>query len=102
MANVNDVGEPEVSIRNLVYAIQWWIFAAFAAWFWFRYLRDQRDAEMTDLRDQVSNAPGEQITSQTPTRISLDGSATQRRDRARTLRHQGNPAEAKPRGESSE
>lgn len=31
--------------RNLVYAVQWWIFAGFTGWFWFRFLRDQRDAE---------------------------------------------------------
>ncbi len=32
--------------RNLVYAVQWWIFAGFAAWFWHRFLRDQREADL--------------------------------------------------------
>ena len=35
---------PEVSrftaLRNLLYAIEWWVFAAFAAFIWFRYVRD--------------------------------------------------------------
>ncbi len=35
---------PEASrftgLRNLLYAIEWWVFAAFAAFLWFRYVRD--------------------------------------------------------------
>lgn len=35
---------PEASrftgLRNLLYAIEWWVFAAFAAFIWFRYVRD--------------------------------------------------------------
>lgn len=35
----------QFSIRNFVYALQWWVFALFAFWFWYRYMRDQRQAE---------------------------------------------------------
>lgn len=38
-------GESNVNIRNLVYAMQWWVFAIFGVWFWLRFLRDQRDAD---------------------------------------------------------
>ncbi|GAA3670045.1 SURF1 family protein [Nocardioides ginsengisoli] len=35
---------PEASrftaLRNILYAIEWWVFAAFAAFLWFRYVRD--------------------------------------------------------------
>ena len=35
---------PEVGrftgLRNLLYALEWWVFAAFAAFIWFRYVRD--------------------------------------------------------------
>lgn len=36
----------QFSIRNFVYALQWWVFGVFVIWFWFRYMRDQRDAEL--------------------------------------------------------
>ena len=36
-------GETGLSWRNAAYALQWWIFAAFAAYMWFRMVRD--DAE---------------------------------------------------------
>lgn len=39
-------GPANLNLRNLVYAFQWWIFAAFGVWFWFRFIRDQRDAEL--------------------------------------------------------
>lgn len=28
------------ALRNLLYAIEWWVFAAFAAFLWWRYVRD--------------------------------------------------------------
>jgi predicted component of type VI protein secretion system len=36
-------GETGLSWRNAAYALQWWIFAAFAAYMWVRMVRD--DAE---------------------------------------------------------
>lgn len=39
---------PEVgrftALRNLLYSLEWFVFAAFAAFVWWRYVRDQRDA----------------------------------------------------------
>jgi len=45
IASTGPDGESNVNIRNLVYALQWWVFAAFGIWFWLRFLRDQRDAD---------------------------------------------------------
>ena len=28
--------------RNYAYAVNWWIFAAVALWFWWRFMRDQK------------------------------------------------------------
>jgi surfeit locus 1 family protein len=33
------------SLRNLLYALQWWVFAGFAAFLWWRWVRDELDAE---------------------------------------------------------
>lgn len=37
---------PEVgrstALQNLLYAVQWWIFAAFAGWIWWRWLAEER------------------------------------------------------------
>ncbi|GAA1512808.1 SURF1 family protein [Nocardioides humi] len=38
-------------LRNILYAVEWWVFAAFAAFLWFRYVRDATsggDAEEAD------------------------------------------------------
>lgn len=38
-------------LRNILYAIEWWVFAAFAAFLWLRYVRDatsERDLEEAD------------------------------------------------------
>lgn len=87
-----------INMRNLVYAIQWWIFAAFGCWFWWRFLRDQRDAELTALQEAAANAPDGNTGALTATGsaagtgsnsgsgeapISLEGSADERRARAR-------------------
>ncbi|MEZ5093544.1 SURF1 family protein [Nocardioides sp.] len=37
-----DVGS-FTSLRNLLYALEWWVFGGFAVFLWWRYLRDQRD-----------------------------------------------------------
>lgn len=34
---------PNTSLRNLLYAIEWWVFAAFAAFVWWRFARDEVD-----------------------------------------------------------
>lgn len=46
---------PEVdrftALRNLLYSVEWFVFAAFAAFVWWRYVRDERDAD-TDAAAQ--------------------------------------------------
>jgi hypothetical protein len=85
-------GETGFNARNLVYALQWWVFAAFGVWFWFRFLRDQRDAELAELSEAVASAP-EQVhdlshptevkqSLDQPAMISLDEAASARRARA--------------------
>lgn len=36
------------ALRNLLYAIEWWLFAAFAAFLWWRYVRDVTTATPVD------------------------------------------------------
>lgn len=43
-------GPAKLELRNLVYALQWWVFGCFGVWFWFRFIRDERDKE--DLASQ--------------------------------------------------
>ncbi len=40
------LGDTGIQWRNAAYAVQWWVFALFALWFWFRMVRDEarRDA----------------------------------------------------------
>lgn len=83
-ANVDANGDPSLDVRNLVYALQWWVFAAFGTWFWFRFLRDQRDAELAELVAAADAAP-EQMSegvADAPQVISLDGSVEERRVRS--------------------
>lgn len=46
---------PEVgrftALRNLLYAVEWWVFGAFAAFIWWRWVRDVRAA------DRVTDSP---------------------------------------------
>ena len=49
------IGETGLSWRNAAYALQWWIFALFAAYMWFRMVRD--DAERDRL--EATDAPRE-------------------------------------------
>ncbi|MDP3890036.1 hypothetical protein, partial [Nocardioides sp.] len=43
---------PEVgrftSVRNLLYGIEWWIFGLFAAFIWWRWVRDEVLAQSVD------------------------------------------------------
>lgn len=38
---------PNTSLRNLLYAIEWWVFAAFAAFVWWRFARDEVERART-------------------------------------------------------
>lgn len=91
-SDVSADGTTGFNARNLVYAFQWWIFAAFGGWFWYRFLRDQRDAELHELEAAALAAPEQThdmsapvevvIEDQAPQLISLDDSAERRRARA--------------------
>ena len=51
------VGDTGVQWRNAAYAVQWWVFAAFALWMWARMVRDEtRRARAEPPR--VRRAPG--------------------------------------------
>jgi Na+/phosphate symporter len=88
-----------ISLRNLVYALQWWIFASFAVWFWYRFMRDQRDEDRqsAELAARVEDEAGVaavegehnvvRITdtadkSKVRAQISLDGTVAERTERA--------------------
>jgi hypothetical protein len=34
------------SWRNYAYAFNWWVFTGVAIWFWWRFMRDQREADL--------------------------------------------------------
>jgi hypothetical protein len=98
MSSVGPDGESNVNIRNLVYAMQWWVFAIFGMWFWLRFLRDQRDADLEEMlansqeasvREDVAGSHAAQVPTETDERISLDQSATVRRERSRSTLGQG-------------
>lgn len=48
-------GSGSVNLQSLSYAFQWWLFAAFAVFVWWRVVRDQRDSENAALA--VAEAP---------------------------------------------
>lgn len=54
---------PEVgrftSVRNLLYGIEWWVFGAFAAFIWWRWVRDELLAEAAE--EEATQASAEDI-----------------------------------------
>lgn len=61
-----------LSWRNAAYALQWWIFAAFAAYMWFRMVRDDADRDRREAEtagpalepaDAPTGAPAEEKSS---------------------------------------
>lgn len=82
------------SIRNFVYSLQWFVFALFSVWFWYRYIRDQRDSELAiqsendaierarDALTEGGEAPAQESPRDNSPRvpeISLDAPADERR-----------------------
>lgn len=94
----------QFSIRNFVYALQWWVFAVFAIWFWFRYIRDQRDEELAIASEEGAIARAQMAASKTggvepdtrdaesASTISLDAPAA---DRRKQLFGESHPRESK-------
>lgn len=50
--------------RNLAYALQWWIFALFALYMWWRMVREEHDREQLE----AANAPSGEDDAAAPTR----------------------------------
>lgn len=48
---------PNTSLRNLLYAIEWWVFAAFAAFVWWRFARDEVEKARA-LEEGPDDGPG--------------------------------------------
>jgi cytochrome oxidase assembly protein ShyY1 len=44
------------ALRNLLYALEWWVFGLFAAFIWWRYLQDARGAEQAPADPVPSDA----------------------------------------------
>ncbi len=54
------LGETGVRWRNAAYAVQWWVFAAFALWLWVRMVReDARRGQEGEAPEEVAAAPGD-------------------------------------------
>ncbi len=48
------------SWRNYAYAFNWWVFTGVAIWFWWRFMRDQRQADVkADAEWQAAQAEWE-------------------------------------------
>ena len=39
------IGDTAIRWRNAAYAVQWWVFAAFALWLWVRMVREEARRE---------------------------------------------------------
>lgn len=46
-----------LALQNLSYAVQWWIFAAFGLWLWFRLVRDDHRGMLHGPPPDVPDAP---------------------------------------------
>jgi len=61
-ADLEQLPDPSrfTAVRNLLYAIEWWVFGAFAAFIWWRYVRDvttAREPEPVPDDDPVPSEP---------------------------------------------
>ncbi len=56
------VGEGGLQWRNAAYALQWWIFAAFAAYMWFRMVRDDAERDRREAVPVTAQAQAEAPT----------------------------------------
>ena len=50
------LGDTGIRWRNAAYAVQWWVFAGFALWLWWRMVREEALREEED--DTASGDPG--------------------------------------------
>jgi cytochrome oxidase assembly protein ShyY1 len=47
----------ELDLRNLSYALQWWLFAAFGLFFWWRIVRDDHRGRAGEPAEAVPSGP---------------------------------------------
>jgi cytochrome oxidase assembly protein ShyY1 len=68
LAHVQPAAQPGVSmftgLRNLFYAVEWWVFGAFALFIWFRWCRDSQELE--DRDEVVGDTTPEQAEGSEP------------------------------------
>lgn len=43
-----------ISLQSTFYAFQWWFFAAFFLWFWFKFFKDEKRAQDKKLSERDS------------------------------------------------
>jgi hypothetical protein len=48
-------GTPVLSLQNTFYAFQWWFFASFFLWFWFKFFKDEKKAQDKQNSEQEAN-----------------------------------------------
>jgi hypothetical protein len=46
--------EPSLSLQSTFYAFQWWFFAIFFLWFWFKFFKDEKKAQDKKALEQES------------------------------------------------
>jgi hypothetical protein len=46
---------PTLSVQNTFYAFQWWFFAGFFLWFWFKFFKDEKKVQDKQKLDQAAN-----------------------------------------------
>ncbi|MBK9476717.1 MAG: SURF1 family protein [Tetrasphaera sp.] len=51
------LGDTELQLRNAAYALQWWVFAGFALWLWWRMVRDAHRRSENGSREPVDPTP---------------------------------------------
>ena len=52
LASLPDVGR-FTALRNLLYALEWWVFGGFAVFVWWRYLRDEQERAGDPVRSDA-------------------------------------------------
>jgi hypothetical protein len=44
-----------LSVQNTFYAFQWWFFAGFFLWFWFKFFKDEKKVQDKQKLDQAAD-----------------------------------------------
>ena len=54
------------AVRNLLYAVEWWVFGAFALFIWSKYLQDELLLRRTEAAAEAADAAGEGESEELP------------------------------------